>query len=180
MFFRKLRERIARRLVEIKHHSRQRQREVVDFRQAKTAGLVFSTTSPEDYHHIKAFINYLKEQQIEVTPLVYVDEKKVPDYYYLNKDLIILTRKDLSWLHLPGGYNIKKFIKTPFHILIDLSTSFHLPLYYIVCFSAARFKIGRYEEKEYYDLMIDISANKTTQFLIEQIKHYVSILKNPY
>jgi hypothetical protein len=181
MIFSSIREKIANRVLESKFESNNRERVIINFEEAKNVGLLFSTTNPEDYNHIKAFISFLNENNVQVTPLVYVETKKVPEYYYLNKNLTILTKKEINWLHLPKDYVIHKFIRTPFHMLIDLSTSFNLPLYYIICLSSARFKIGRLvENRDHFDLMLDTREKNSVEHLIEQIKHYTSILKSPY
>ena len=181
-FFKKIRKTIANRVLTSKIRTLKRERTITSINNADSIGIVFSTVNPEDYNHIKAFIAYINSLGIPVTPMVYIEGKKIPDYYHLNRNLIILTKKDLTWYGLPKEYAIRKFTKTPFHILIDLSVSSYLPVQYIVCLSNARFKIGRLiKSQTCYDLMIEQEGkNNNVSELIENIKYYTNILKSPY
>ena len=181
MLFKRLRRYIAGSIIESKVKTIDRERAVFNLQSARSVGLIFSTVNPDDYNHIKNFISFLSQNDVTVTPIVFVEAKKIPDYYYLSKNLTIITRKDLNWLRMPREQMVHSFITNRFNILIDLTTEFHLPVFYIDSLSLAKYKIGRQiEGRHHFDLMIDTHENNTVQNLIEQIKYYTSVLKSPY
>ena len=71
------------------------------------------------------------------------------------------------------------FFKQDPDILVDFSQGLPLELQFLVQLSPARFKIGCFtEQKNDYDLMINLTEQDDMAYLSEQIKHYVSML-NP-
>ncbi|MCB0410113.1 MAG: hypothetical protein KDD29_07825, partial [Flavobacteriales bacterium] len=80
---------------------------------------------------------------------------------------------------VPTGTDVTNFIEKPFSILIDLNTEDCFPLEYISTLSKAKFKVGangNYRDEE-CDLTIDISQNKSLDYLIIQIKHYLKMIQ---
>jgi hypothetical protein len=154
-----------------------RNKAITNFDSAKSVGILFNTTDHRDFEEIKSLLNYLYESKTKVFPLVYIDAKKTPDFYLLSKGLNIISHKDLNYFFIPHHHLVDDFLSTPFDMLIDLSTSFNFPLYYIAKLSIAKYKIGRLiDDTSCYDLMIDTESNNTVKYLIEQISYYTKVL----
>ncbi len=92
----------------------------------------------------------------------------------------MICKKDLDYLFRPRDEQRMNFTEKTFDILFDLSMNDYFPVVYLTTLSRASFKVGRYRETgSDNDFMIDIRNEFTVEFLIEQIKNYVSILNNP-
>jgi len=70
-------------------------------------------------------------------------------------------------------------VSVEFDMVISLTIEDCLPLDYLVAKSNAKFKVGKLTQKTYkYDFMIDIAKNNSIKYLIENIVHYLSMIKN--
>jgi len=148
-----------------------------NFNRARQVGILFSTIDHGDYEYIKDFIAFLHGKNIQVSTIVFINSKKAPDFYHLNNSLHVISKHDLNWKFVPEGHHVTEFINKPFDILIDLTTEKLFPTYYISKLSRAGYKIGRLiDDKHCYDLMIDTSLDNTVPYLIQQIKHYLTVL----
>jgi hypothetical protein len=77
---------------------------------------------------------------------------------------------NLSFAYLPEGEAVRKFIATPFDVLINLDTEMYKPISYIAAASHALFKIGPAEgDHNHYDLMVTTHGKDVNQY-IEQIR----------
>ncbi|HEC42746.1 MAG TPA: hypothetical protein ENI20_07970 [Bacteroides sp.] len=153
-----------------------RNKRIHNFTTAGTAGLIFNCHNEDEFKVVNEFRQFLESESIITDVIGYVSEKQVPDHYLLRKGYNFFCQKDLTWYYIPNVAFTNEFIKKNYDILFDLSLRELLPLNYIVSLSPAAYKIGRYREVNQYDLMIDIKDNKSVSYLIDQIKHYLSIL----
>jgi hypothetical protein len=106
----------------------------------------------------------------------FVDDQEIPDHYLLRKGFQFFCQKDLKWSKVPGVPFVRDFSVKTFDILFDLSLEDHFPVNYILKLSPATYKIGRLVKHTEYDLMIDIEKEISINYLIEQIRHYLSII----
>jgi hypothetical protein len=156
-----------------------RQKQVHNFNTAKTAGILFDAGNPDDFRHVKEFGKYVTGMGMESTIVGYVNAEEIKSDLLFRDNITIFCTKDLDFFFRPAHADIDKFISRKFDILFDLSLLQNYPLRYISGLSPSVFKVGRFIEGADLDLMIDIHSKPNLEFLIEQIKAYVSILNNP-
>lgn len=154
-----------------------RQKHVHNFETAKTAGILFDAGNVIEFKHIKEFGKYLASIKIECSLIGYSDADEIKDDLLFHDKVSIFSPKDLDLFFRPAQPDALKFTGRKFDMLFDLSLEDHFPLRYILSLSPSAFKIGRFtREDSDLDLMIDIHSNPGVEFLIEQIKNYVSFL----
>ncbi|MCD4711376.1 MAG: hypothetical protein K8R52_11065 [Bacteroidales bacterium] len=174
-----LRENIGRRVLKKKTRSFQRETRVHNFKTAESAVILFDAEMPNAFQIIKEFRGFLKEEGIRCTVFGYINQKEIPQEMLFWKDFHVITKSDLSWYMQPGGETVELYKRENPDILMDFTVNQRLEIQFLVQLSPARFKIGCYtEEKNDYDLMINLSEQDDMAYLSEQIRHYVSIL-NP-
>ncbi len=163
---------------ELRQKSKQvtRNKRIHNFTTAGTAGIIFNCRNEEEFTAVKEFREFLESESIKTDVIGYISDKEVPDHYLMRTGYNFFCQKDLSWYYKPNMPFVDEFLHKKFDILFDLSLRDFFPLNYILKISPSAYKIGRYQETEDYDLMIDIKEEKTVSFLISQIKHYLSIL----
>ncbi len=150
---------------------------VHNFNTAQTIGILFNSLDEESFKKVKEFLSFLADNNLKVIGLGYVPANKIPENLLMRKGINFFCKKNLNWFYKPKDEIVHQFIHQDFDILIDLSLNEYFPLYYIGSLSNSSFKIGRQSEKyQYQDLMIDIGKNNTIDYLIEQIKHYLTII----
>jgi len=173
-----LKEKVGSLVLANKLKSLKRNKSVYNFDNAKEIGIIINATDAKVYEAACSFIKFLTEKKIKVVSISYVEKKEVLDLYSLQIGMLYFTKSDLNWYYKPTNHNILDFINNRFDILIDLSLEELYPLEYILNLSRAKYKVGRFtSENSVYDLMINIKKTDTVEFLIEQIKHYLLILK---
>lgn len=178
IFFNNIKVRIGDIILTQRYRKLERKNKLYNFDTARNIGIIFNATQLEMYEKTKSLIKPLTDKGINVMALGFVDSKYVLDYYTYVKGFNFFSKKNLNWYGKPVNPIVDEFIKREFDILIDMSLEDYFPVHYIAALSKARFKVGWYVTKNsYYDLMIDISANKNLDFYISQINHYMAMLK---
>jgi len=162
----------------LKKKSRQitRNKRIHNFTTAATAGLIFNCRNEEEFRAVQEFKQFLESESIHTDVIGYVSDKEVPDHYLLRTGFNFFCQKDLTWYFKPNKPFVDDFLGKKHDILFDLSLRNFFPVNYIVKLSPSAYKIGRFRETNQFDLMIDIKDEKTVPYLIDQIKHYLSIL----
>jgi hypothetical protein len=202
------------RILNSKLNTSERKTVACNINEALNIGILFNATEQVSFEIVKELVKNLSNKKNNIEVLGYVDTKQLIDHYLYRKGFDFFTRKQLNWYYKPLSDNVEEFIKKPFDLLLDLSLDNPFPLKYIVTYSEAKFKAGRYSENcTYLDLMIDITKEKEAMsalkneveknspnkeqknkeveqivdkkvqteiqlnFLINQLIHYLSILK---
>ena len=157
-----------------------RNKKTVNINDAGKIGLLYLVTDEKSYGKIVEFIRELQDQNKTVIALGFVKSKDVPDFFSSSNSYSFFTLKDINWYNKPSGTFINNFLKEKFDIVINLSLDDVFPLQYISGLSNANLKVGKFgkENSAYYDLMIETDNIKETATFIEQIVHYLSIIKN--
>ena len=156
----------------------ERKKILKNFETARSAGLIFTCKNNEEFQAIKEFKNFLEERKIDTAVLGYVNDKTIPDYFLFISGFNFFSLKDLNWYYKPVNTYVSDFINKEFDILFDLSLEFFFPVHYVVTLSPAHLKVGIFARNNGYDLMIDIGQKQEIPYLIDQIKHYLSIIKS--
>lgn len=146
---------------------------------AKSVGILFDADTEKDYNIAHNYQKLIKEEFgiRQVRALGFFSKKQEPSYLKRTLQMDYFTKKDLNWFNRPEGKYINDFTKEKFDVLIDLSDCNILPLQYIVAMSPAKFKIGRFSDKnlDFYDMMIDVKDKSLTYF-IEHVTTYLTII----
>ena len=157
-----------------------RNKHVHNFQTAKTLGILFDAGIPDSLKLVREFGKYLSDQQISCSYLGYVNSEEISSNLLFHDHINIFCKKDLDFFYRPTNPDALAFMAKKFDMLIDLNLTAHYPAKYISSLSPAVFKVGKFTKDDIdLDLMIDIHSKPDVEYLIEQIKYYVSILNNP-
>ena len=177
--FDSIRKSIGNYVIRSKTKGRKRARKVSNFDQAVRIGIIYDATNRNSYQSILKFLQFLKEERKKVTSIGFINSKDETQFISSRQNDHFITGKDLTGVRLPKKLpEVGSFIKEEFDVLIDLNTAEHMPLKYIFALSGARFKVAGDlpYQREYGDLTIDVSQNRTVEYLIIQVKHYLKIV----
>jgi hypothetical protein len=155
-----------------------RRRRASNFSEIKSIGIIYDATDRNAYQSVVQYIRLLKEERKHVATFGFINSKDKSQFLTPKLSDNYFSRFDINLLQLPKKEEIKSFIDEEFDLLIDLSTTTHLPLHYIFALSCARFKVSgnlAYQQ-EHGDLTIDISKQNTVEYLIIQLKHYLNLV----
>jgi len=178
--FSKIRSSLGEKMLVKKANMLVRKKHAHNFNTAKTIGIIFEASNKRDFQLVKEFSKYLTGIHIDCSILGFVNAKEISNDLLFRDNTYFFCNKDLDFFFRPSQPDVNRFLMKNFDILIDLSLVRYFPLSYIISLSPAVFKVGRYTEgNTELDFMIDIHSQPDLEFLIEQIKYYVSILNNP-
>ncbi len=161
--------------------SHKRQQKMVSFDDAKTIGVVYDSTDEKNFEIIKRYVKELRDiYKKDVLALGFYNGKELPNMRFSKLGLDFFTRKALNWHFKPIAPVVKNFTLKDFDILIDLHTGNSIPFKYIIAMTKAKFKIGRYDRSSlpFYDFMISVEENISLPKFIEQVNHYLNMLKH--
>ncbi|MEP7265651.1 MAG: hypothetical protein ABI772_14190 [Bacteroidota bacterium] len=177
----KIQSKIAHYLFHREFNMQERQQKLVSFDNARSIGLLYDSTNERNYDVIKKFVKELREvNKKDVLALGYYDKKELPNDRFAKLGLDFFTRKSLNWHYKPIAPIVKNFMAKDFDILIDLHTSNSIIFRYIAASTKAKFKIGKYSRlaAPFYDFMISINEGVTLPQFIEQINHYLNLIRH--
>jgi hypothetical protein len=156
-----------------------RERKLVNLHSAKTIGIVYHVSNQIVFDKVKGLVKELTSRQRQVMALGFVNRKTIPNYCVAANSGYYFSLSDLNWYGAPRNAYITEFINTEFDILIDLSLEKHFVLEYVTSLSRSKFKVGRQNEQgpDCFDMMIKMDAGASVEALIEQLIHYLVIIK---
>ncbi len=177
---RKLKNKIANYLFmrQLRHHKRHHKS--VSFQEAHKIGILYDATNEKNYDIIKNLVKEIRSHHKEVQALGYFNRKNLPANRFAKLGLDFFTKKSVNWYMKPGNPIVHNFIQTDFDILINLNIEKCFPLKYISAHSKAKFKIGRWDRRNapICDMMIHTDENIPLAKFIEQIMHYLNLLRH--
>jgi len=136
---------------------------------AKLIGVIWHPTQREEFQYLKTYFN--KEQVIFRGFCVF--EEGVNPQPNSNT----LTTADLNWYGFPKLEKINDFTSVNLDVLLNITLSQNLVLETITLLSKAKFKVGSSpNEKNYFDLNINIGENIDAMYLVEQQIFYLAQL----
>jgi hypothetical protein len=174
-----IRNRIALHRLKKKTARSKTKRKTVSFVDAKKIGIIYSANKGEDLHLINEFMLKIKAQGKKIFILAYKENAKKEEFANKRAHETFLVRKNLSFWFEPRGKEFKEFKNQSFDILINLDLKEYICLGYLTGQSNAKFRIGKYSEKlaDCHDFMINFDKEKGLRFFIEQVTHYLYIIK---
>lgn len=157
-----------------------RSRQVFNIDDAKTIGIAFRFTTPEDFELLKKYVMYLREMKKKVKAIGYYISKEEPNIQYSKVDYDFFGKKSHNWYGKPTDHIVTNFIEEEFDILIDLNSENDSVLAYIAACSRAHFKVGRFQEKnEVHDLQIESPHDKGLKYFLRQVDTYLLKINKP-
>ena len=146
---------------------------------AKTIGLVWDATNPDDISILSRFSQNMTEKNIDVKILGFFPGKHLPDKLTAIRYLTCLKKEDINITYRPVSREANTFINTPFDILIDINFKDLFPLRYISYLSAAGFKVGIFDsgiDNSPYDLMMEFTKSTDISTFLTQVVYYLEII----
>ncbi|MBL0342060.1 MAG: hypothetical protein IPP71_14715 [Bacteroidetes bacterium] len=176
----KLKHKISDYLLRKEIKNNQRKGEVVSFSEANNIGILYDATEDKDYELIKNYVKEMRSPSKEVLSLGYFNRKELPNTRFMKLGLDFFTQKSLNWRMRPNNAIVQSFINRNFDILICLNLESSIPLEYVSSMTHAKFKIGRFNGKNsnIYDFMIKVEGKTTLKQMIDQVNHYLNLIKN--
>ena len=149
-------------------------RQTLNIQQAKTVGILFDCTLPENIVVINNFAQGYKEDLKRVYLFGYFNTKKDYDFGfpYFNK-------KDINWFGRPGSRQVRDFIEQDLDILVNAYLGDSPSLEYVSALSQAKFRIGRYHPSKVdcSDFMFKVREDISLEDYLKQIKYYLNYVK---
>ncbi len=175
----KIKHSIARYYLKNKLKKNTRERRLISLKDAKDIGILYLFTNEQDYMAISKLVKLLQDQNKRVKALGFVKQKHLTKRFLPKLSYDFFSQKDINWYGKPSNIFIKDFIEKDFDIIIDMSLQDNYPLQYISAVSKARLKVGRFGENnsDIYDVMIQNKKNTRLDKYINEVYHYLSILK---
>lgn len=146
---------------------------------AKTIGIVWDASNPDDFTVLSQFHQKMAERNIDVKILGYFPGKNLPDKLTAIRYLTCLKKDEINITYRPDSREADKFINTHFDILIEINFKDIFPLRYISYLSLAGFRVGIFDSRSAnspFDLMMEF--NKTTDIgtYLFQVIHYLEMI----
>ena len=178
-FIQKIRIRFGSLRLARKYKKSKRIKSTFNFDTAKTVGVILNASNQTSYENARSFVEYLKEKDIKVFALGFVESVEVLDFFTKHDDFQFFSRKNLNWYYKPRDPVVDEFLARELDIFIDLSITDYFPIQYVVALSKAKFKIGRVSpyKLQFFDFTINIDKKRELKYFIEQVKHYVKLIK---
>jgi hypothetical protein len=146
---------------------------------AKTMGIVWDASNPDDFVVLSRFHQKMNERKIDLKIIGYYPGKELPDRITAIRYLTCIKQQDLNYFFRPVSKEADHFIKTPFDILIDLNFKNIFPLEYISSLSNAGFKVGVFKNNYLcnpFDLMMEVRIKTDLEDYLNQVIHYLEMI----
>ncbi len=158
-----------------------RQKQMPDFEDARSIGVLFDASSQETWQQTQQFVRQLENSGKKVVAMGFFRHKKSSPYLIEQMNMGFFQPADFSWnlkIHNP---RLKQFVGQPFDILFDLSAAELFHTKYLAGISAAGFKVGVFQQEnvEVFDLMIRMPAHYALSELMQHALHYLKMIKKP-
>jgi len=168
-----------KRVAKLLNLSKNRTKKFYNLNEAKSVGLLMVVENESEYKQLQQFIKELKGDigVRKVKALVYYPKEDEPFYLQSKLSFDFFTPKDLNWKREPQKDVCQTFVEEQFDVLIDLSSSYCIPLRQLLAQSKSLFKVGRYtpENEPFYDFMISSEQDSFQTFTKEVVKYLTTI-----
>lgn len=152
-----------------------RQKAFINLEQARSVGIVFDATDPEQFDLVKKYVSYLKDMKKKVKAIGFFNKKELPPLTYSKLEYDFFTLKELNWYNFPESLYVKNFIADEHDMLLDLNLMDEFPLRCVSTLSKARFKIGKRSDRNssIFDMMIETDGTKGLKFFLRNVDEYI-------
>lgn len=149
--------------------------DIINWRDAKTVGIVYDSTNPANDSVIAAFAEKLRGENKEVEILGFVNDKKIDT----KTGITVFNKKSLSWTLAPEDEKVDRFANQNFDLLLGCFTGENLSLEFVTRISKARWRVGAYIENktDCYDMMVNVGDKNELPYLIEQTTYFLNQIK---
>ncbi|CAN5225256.1 hypothetical protein BH23BAC1_BH23BAC1_38230 [soil metagenome] len=153
------------------------ERATIDYRKAWEVGILYSVVDLEKHEKIKAFIKLLEKDIKKVEVLTFLGKDK-ENYEFRNN---YFTENDFSFWGNLDSEIVKKFAEKKFDYLFCIDLDSNIYTENIMARSQASCRVGRFSKsnKDFFELMIKINDGANVQELIEQMYHFIKLLRCP-
>jgi len=170
---------IGSRLLEKRANKIVRCKQFSNLETAKNIAVLFDATNTDNYTTARFLSKYLIDNKIKFRGLGFAkpyDAQEQPSAY---SGITLFTENDFSISGSIASDAIIEFIRTEFDMLIDLHQKNNYYIEAINAFSMEKMKLGlKHKDIGFYDFMIDLNEEEAnSETFIEQIKHYLNIIK---
>lgn len=147
--------------------TQQHKHTVINLRDAKTIGILYNSSNPDNDIIITRFTEQLKRDAKTVEILGFVDDKKVDH----KADILVMNSNHINWCMVPSDEKPLTFATKNFDLLLCCFTEEILPLEYIAALSKARWRVGVYNERKttLYDMMVNLDGKIDLNYLLQQM-----------
>lgn len=148
---------------------------------AKSVGLVWDASDPEELSALSQFHQKMSERNIDVKLLGYFPGKDLPDKLTAIRYLTCLKKEDLNIAFRPVSREAELFMNTRFDILIEINFKDLFPLRYISYLSLAGLKVGMFDNRNDnspFDLMIEFNKSTDINNYLAQVIHYLELINS--
>ncbi|TKG91558.1 hypothetical protein EYV94_21265 [Puteibacter caeruleilacunae] len=164
--------RMAARILNRKLKSVHRNNRFHNLQSAVRIGIIWMDDVPEEQEASKWLTSFFEGAGKKVTPIPFLSTEME------EIDERTITPKAFNWLGFPKTDLVQSHLSAGYDMLICLSMKFSLEMRNFIAMSNADFKIGKKTSAtEAFDFSLNISSNRTPQFLAEQIRHYLDIIQ---
>jgi hypothetical protein len=150
-------------------------RKITNLNDAKTIGIIYDSTNPDNDIIITKFSEMLKNKGKSVEVMAYLDDKKIDH----KADINIFNKKAVNWYEIPIDDRVAAYCNKNFDLLICALTSENKPLEYMAYVSKAKYRVGPFAEDKtrFYDLMIQLDGKRDLNYLLQQMTHFLENIK---
>ncbi len=150
-------------------------RSLTNLHDAKTLGIVYDSTNPDNDAAISKFAEQLRANGKTVEILAFINDKKIE----AKPGIELFNTKNLSWNLTPVDERVEKFAAQKFDLLLACFMDSSYPLEYIVRTSRAKWRVGHFSEQktDYYEMMINTDSKKELSYFLQQATHFLNAIK---
>lgn len=177
--FKKIEKTIAGFVLRKDYKKVKRIRKMVNLNDATEIGILFVVNDKSEYNKVSKFISMLQNEKKIVKALALVKSENLKEQIMPKLSYDLFTSKNLNWFKKPSGIFVEDFIEKDFDILINLDNSDCFPIQYLLALSHAKLKVGidDTESADYLDIMIKMKSAYNLNLFINEVVHYLNILK---
>jgi hypothetical protein len=147
--------------------------------QAKSLGIVWDASNPDEFNILSQFQKKMAERNIDVKIIGYYPGKELPAKLTAIMYLTCLRKDAINLIYRPVSKEAEAFMNTRFDILIDINFKKVYPLLYITSLSMAGFKVGVYESENsesVFDLMMEYKSNIDVNSYLTEVINYLELI----
>lgn len=155
-----------------------RHKQVFNLDDARSIGIAFEYTTPEDFELLKKYVLYLRDHKKKVKCIGYYTGKTEPEVQYSKVDYDFINEKAFTWYGKPSNHIVQNFLEEPFDVYIDVNLKDNIALRYISYVSIGKFKIGHFEEgKETpFDMQISVPKEQGLKAYLREVDTYLQMI----